>query len=48
MATDLQELIQYWKDRLQEHPPVTSRDWHETVRNTIAYLEELQTLKKGD
>ncbi|GAJ23227.1 unnamed protein product, partial [marine sediment metagenome] len=24
-----------------EHPPMTSRDWKNTVRATIAYLERL-------
>ncbi|GAI14075.1 unnamed protein product [marine sediment metagenome] len=48
MATELDQLIQYWKDRLEAHPPLTSRDWLETVRSTIAHLEELQELKKGE
>ena len=46
MATDLEELIQYWKDRLLEHPPSTGRDWKETVQATIAYLERLKDLGK--
>ncbi|GAI69164.1 unnamed protein product [marine sediment metagenome] len=46
MATDLEELIQYWKDRLVQHPPITSRDWKETVQTTIAYLERLNELWK--
>ncbi|MBA7643197.1 hypothetical protein ES703_50916 [subsurface metagenome] len=46
MATELEELIQYWKDRLLENPPITSRDWKETVRATIACLEGLNELWK--
>ncbi|MBA7679422.1 hypothetical protein ES703_87714 [subsurface metagenome] len=46
MATDIEELIQYWKDRLLEHPPITSRDWKDTIRATIAYLERLNLLWK--
>jgi len=46
MATDIEELIQYWKDRLLEHPPITSRDWKDTIRATIAYLERLNDLLK--
>ncbi|MBA7661066.1 hypothetical protein ES703_69078 [subsurface metagenome] len=46
MATDLEELIQYWKDRLLQHPPLSGRDWHETVRATVAYLERLKDLWK--
>ena len=46
--TELEELIQYWKDRLLEHPPITGQPWKETVRATIAYLERLKDLWKGD
>lgn len=45
--TELEELIYYWKGRLLEHPPITSRDWKETVRATIRHLEELQKIKGG-
>lgn len=45
--TELEELIYYWKDRLLEHPPITSRDWKETIRATIRHLEELQKIKGG-
>jgi len=44
--SDLEELIEYWKGRLLPHPPITSREWHETVRATIAYLERLKDLWK--
>lgn len=44
--TELEELIEYWKSRLLEHPPMTSRNWGETVRATIAYLERLNDLWK--
>ncbi len=44
---DLDELIYYWKDRLQEHPPIGSLPWREVVTATIAYLQELENLKKG-
>ncbi|MBA7610695.1 hypothetical protein ES703_17907 [subsurface metagenome] len=46
MATDLEELIQYWKDRLLPNPPIAGRDWKETVRATVAYLERLNELWK--
>ena len=46
MATELEELIQYWKDRLLPSPPIAGRPWKETVLATIAYLEELK-IRKG-
>jgi len=44
--SELEELIQYWKERLLPHPPITSRDWHDTVSATVAYLERLNELWK--
>lgn len=42
---DLEKLIQYWKGRLEEHPPLASLDWKEAVEATVAYLEELKIRK---
>ncbi|MBA7659673.1 hypothetical protein ES703_67660 [subsurface metagenome] len=46
--TDLEELIYYWKDRLQQHPPISPLPWREVVTSTIAYLQELEKIKKGE
>jgi len=46
MATELEQLIQYWKDRQLEHPPSTSRDWKEILSETIKSLERLKKLEE--
>ncbi|MBA7563206.1 hypothetical protein ES708_04859 [subsurface metagenome] len=39
--SDLDELIQYWKDRLVSTPEHTTGRDKEAIRATIAYLERL-------
>lgn len=34
----LLELIIYFNGRLQEHPPISSLNWHEVCDSTLAYL----------
>lgn len=43
----LAELINYWKARQKSHPPMTPARWQDVLSDTVAYLEELQDLKKG-
>lgn len=45
--THLEELIQYWKDKLPIVPTDTTGRDKEAVRNTIAALEELKDLKEA-
>ena len=44
--SDLEELIQYWKDRLASTPEHTIGRDKEAIRATIAYLEQLNELLK--
>jgi len=44
--SDLEELIQYWKDRLASTPEHTIGRDKEAIRSTIAYLERLNDLLK--
>ena len=46
MATDLEELIQYWKDRLTLTSEYSSGQHIEAIQATIAYLERLNELWK--
>lgn len=46
--TELDELIQYWKDRLADHYPFTGRPLKETIRATIAHLERLNEIWKKE
>jgi len=34
----LPKLINYWSERLQEHPPMSDLDWHDVCLSTLAYL----------
>jgi len=45
--TELEGLILYWKDRLSSLPPWGRGQERGAIRNTIAYLEELQQIKGG-
>lgn len=47
MATQLEELIQYWKDRLAGHHPWTGKPLQEFIKETIASLEELKKIKES-
>lgn len=42
MATDLEELIQYWKDKLVGLPGQFSSFRRQKIKRTIKYLEELK------
>lgn len=35
---DLPQLIAFWNGKLQEHPPLTSLDWHDVCLSTLTYL----------
>jgi len=48
MATDIEELIQYWKDRLRSTPSHTTGRDMEAIQSTIAYLERLNELWKQE
>ena len=47
MATELDELIQYWKDRTAGQYPWTNRSYLETIKQTLKYLELLKKLTGG-
>ncbi|GAI96241.1 unnamed protein product [marine sediment metagenome] len=44
--TNLEELIQYWKDRLASTPEHTTGRDKEAIRATIRYLEKLNSFWK--
>ena len=46
MTTDLEELIQYWKDSQADLPPWKRKAERGNIRKTIAYLEELKKIKE--
>lgn len=44
--SDLQELIQYWKDELRAVDRVYQQNYYQHISSTIAYLERLSELWK--
>ena len=40
---ELPELIAYWSGRCQEHPPITTLDWHDVCMATLTYLNGYRT-----
>jgi len=35
---ELDDLITYWRDRQQLHPPITRFTWEDVIQSTAAYL----------
>lgn len=35
---ELNKLIVYFSERLQEHPPMTTLVWHDVCQSALAYL----------
>jgi len=40
---EINELIIYFCDRLQPHPPISSLAWHEVCQSTLGYLNAYRT-----
>jgi len=47
MATDLEELIRWWKDYLGTQLPVFHSPLRENIKSTIVYLVELKEAKES-
>lgn len=45
--TALARLIQYWKDKRDDHTSEILLPWPRAVEDTITYLEQLEKLKRG-
>ena len=39
------ELINYFCERLQEHPPIPSLTWRDICQSTVAYLNSYRQLQ---
>ena len=42
---ELEELINYFCERLQEHPPISSLTWRDVCQSTVAYLNGYRQLQ---
>lgn len=48
MATELEQLIQYWKDTLAQHRLLMNPSVQYLVGQTIKRLEELKKIKESE